>query len=384
MLTSIAFSAASFIVLISVIVVFHELGHYWVGRLLGTDIEAFSIGFGPKLLGWTDRLGTQWKICLLPLGGYVRFRGDANSASMPDREEIARLKAQMVAEGIDPRRIFQLKPLYQRFLIVLAGPIANFVLALVLFMGIFSIVGEPLQPVVIGKVSENTPAAAAGLQPDDQIIAIDGWKLYSPRDLFIQVATAPNERLTFTIQRGERTFDVDIRPAPRMITIGEQSRPMRGGQIGIQMKEPDKTEIYHHGPISAAMRGVHLSLLNIDRTFLYLKDVITGQTSAEQLSGPLGIAVAAGQAAKAGVGQFIFLIAFVSVGVGLVNLFPVPVLDGGHLLFYAIEAIQGRPLSHRLQEIGFRIGLALLVLLFAFVTWNDFHYHLPLPQRAAP
>lgn len=365
-------SVASFVLLISIIVVFHELGHYWVGRLLRTDIDAFSIGFGPRLFGWTDRIGTRWKVCALPLGGYVKFRGDANSASLPDRAEIERLKAQMIADGVDPRRIFQLKPIWQRFLIVLAGPLANFILAIAIFMGVFSIAGEPTEPVIVEAVSPGTPAAAAGLKPGDRIIAIDGWKLYSRSDLYIQVSTAPNERLGFTIDRGGQVFKVDITPAAKMIPgPGGHARPTRGGQIGIVMKGGDKVELYHHDPLSAAARGFHLTVLNIDRTLLYLKDVITGQTSADQLSGPLGIAQTSGQMIKSGPVGFLIFVAFVSVSVGMVNLFPVPVLDGGHLLFYAIEAIQGRPLSHRLQEIGFRIGLALLALLFVYVTWND-------------
>jgi regulator of sigma E protease len=377
-------SISSFLVLISIIVVFHELGHYWVGRLLGTDIDAFSIGFGPKLLGWTDRLGTQWKVCLLPLGGYVKFRGDANSASLPDQQEVERLRAQMIADGVDPHRIFQLKPLIQRVLIVVAGPLANFVLAMIVFMGVFSIAGEGTYPVMIERVVEGTPAATAGLRPGDQIIAIDGWKLYSGRDVSNQVASAPNRPLTFTISREGRTFAVVIRPAAKMETPDGMSHPMRLGRIGIAMQQPEKVEIYHHGPLSAAARGYHFTVLQLDRTLYYLMDVVTGQTAADQLSGPVGIAAMAGEVAKRGPVDFILFIGFVSVAVGFVNLFPIPVLDGGHLLFYAIEAIQGRPLSHRLQEIGFRIGLALLALLFVFVTWNDFLYHLPKSSGPAP
>jgi regulator of sigma E protease len=377
-------SISAFLVLISIIVVFHELGHYWVGRLLGTDIEAFSIGFGPRLFGWTDRLGTQWKVCLLPLGGYVKFRGDANSASLPDQQEVERLRSQMVAEGVDPHRIFQLKPLIQRVLIVVAGPVANFVLAMVVFMGVFSIAGEGTYPVKIEKVLVGTPAEAAGLRTGDQLVAIDGWKVYSWQDVVNQVLTAPNRPLAFTILREGQSFEVVIRPAAKMVTPEGLTRPTRGGQIGIQVQQPEKIEIFHHGPLSAAARGYQLTILQLDRTLYYLKDVVTGQTAADQLSGPLGIAAMAGKMAERGPVNFILFIGFVSVAVGFVNLFPIPVLDGGHLLFYAIEAIQGRPLSHRLQEIGFRIGLALLALLFVFVTWNDFLYHLPKPSGPAP
>jgi regulator of sigma E protease len=375
---------ASFLVLISIIVVFHELGHYWVGRLLGTDIDAFSIGFGPRLFGWTDRLGTHWKICLLPLGGYVKFRGDANSASLPDQQEVERLRSQMIAEGVDPQRIFQLKPLIQRVLIVVAGPVANFLLAMVVFMGVFSIAGEGTYPVMIDKVLEGTPAQAAGLQPGDQITAIDGWKVYSSQDVANQIATAPNRPLRLTILRADHSFDVVIRPAPKMEIPDGFSRPTRLGRIGIGMRPPEKIEVYHHDPLSAAARGYQLTVLQLDRTLYYLKDVVTGQTAADQLSGPLGIAAMAGKMAERGPVNFIIFVGFVSVAVGFVNLFPIPVLDGGHLLFYAIEAIQGRPLSHRLQEIGFRIGLALLALLFVFVTWNDLLYHLPKASGPAP
>jgi regulator of sigma E protease len=374
----------AFIVLISVVVIFHELGHYWVGRLFGTDIDAFSIGFGPRLFGWTDKLGTQWKVCLLPLGGYVKFRGDANSASMPDAEEVARLKAHMEAEGIDPRRIFALKPIIQRMLIVLAGPVANFILAMVVFIGFFSIVGEDFYPVRIAKVLDGTPAQSAGLKPGDQIVQIDGWKVYSWNDVANQVATAPKKALSFTIAREARTFDVVIRPAAKMDTPPGMSHPTRVGQIGIQWQPPSQNEVqtFRHGPLSAAGRGYHLTVLQLDRTLFYLKDVVTGQTAPDQLSGPIGIASMAGQMAKRGPEFFILFIGFVSVAVGFVNLFPIPVLDGGHLLFYAIEAIQGRPLSHRLQDLGFKIGFVLLILLFVLVTWNDFQYHLPKPDPA--
>ncbi len=378
MLNSVAFSLASFLLLISIIVVFHELGHYWIGRLVGANVDAFSIGFGPKLFGWTDRLGTQWKVCLLPLGGYVKFSGDANSASLPDREEIERLRAKMIADGIDPKRIFQLKPIWQRFIVVLAGPVANFVLAMAIFIGVFSLVGERLEPVTVDQVVAGSRAESAGLKAGDRIVAIDGWKLYSRADLFIQVSSAPNEPLVFTVERSGQTFKVTISPEAKMLKAdGDTGPATRGGQIGIMMRKPDSSVIYHHGPISAAARGYHLTTLNIDRTFHYLKEVVTGRTTADQLRGPVGIAVASGEVAKTGPVGFLMFIALVSVSVGMVNLFPVPVLDGGHLLFYAIEAIQGRPLSHRLQEIGFRIGLALLALLFVFVTWNDVLYHLP-------
>lgn len=375
-----------FVLLISVVVIFHELGHYWVGRLFKTDIDAFSIGFGPRLFGWTDKLGTRWKVCLLPLGGYVKFRGDANSASMPDAKEVARLRAQMEAEGIDPRRIFALKPIYQRFLVVLAGPIANFVLAMAVFIGFFSIVGEDFYPVRVLQVVDKTPAQAAGLRAGDQIVAIDGWKIYSWGDVQNQILTAPKRALTFTIAREAETFQVVITPAAKMITPDGMSHATRGGQIGItwQSPKPDEVKTYRHSPISAAGRGYHLTVLQLDRTLFYLKDVVTGQTAPDQLSGPIGIASMAGTIAKNDPIRFILFIGFVSVAVGFVNLFPIPVLDGGHLLFYAIEAIQGRPLSHRLQDLGFKIGFVLLILLFVLVTWNDFQYHLPKSQPPAP
>mgnify|MGYP003387370991 CR=1 FL=1 len=370
---------AAFIALVLIIVVFHELGHYWMGRLFGTEVEAFSIGFGPKLFSWHDRLGTEWKVCLLPIGGYVKFSGDANSTSLPDTEEIERLRAQMISEGRDPRRIFQLKPIWQRFLIVLAGPIANFVLAIAVFMGCYSILGEPNYPVVIEKVVRGMPAEAAGLQSGDRVEAVDGWKIYSGNDFVLQVITAPNVALQFTIDRAGKLLEQTITPAGQLVDVPGQKRRVRGGRIGVELRQPnpEDVKIFHHGLGSAALRGVHMTELNITRTFYYLRDVITGQTAPDQLSGPLGLAKAAGEQAKQGIGSFIFLIGLVSVGIGLVNLFPIPVLDGGHLLFYTIEAIQGRPLSRRVQEISFRVGLALLLALFAFVTWNDVLYHAP-------
>ena len=369
----------AFLVVISIIIVFHELGHYWVARWFGTKIDAFSIGFGPRLVHWVDKLGTEWKICALPVGGYVKFHGDASAASVPDREKLDELKREIAKEGVDPHSILHFKPLYQRALIVFAGPFANFVLALVLLTGFFSIVGEPTYPVVVKRVMDDTPAAAAGLKAGDQILSVDGWHLYTAMDLVMHVSMSANTALTLEVRREEREFPVTLRPASKTISLNGMDGvvKMRGGQIGIEMSAPTAITVYHHNPISAAMRGTEQVLVNIQTTFWYLGDVISGHAAPNMLGGPLRIAKYSGDAAAMGLPALIIFIAAISVSVGMINLFPIPVLDGGHLLFYAIEAIQGRPLSHRVQEIGFRIGLALLAALFIFVTWNDIIYLLP-------
>jgi len=371
----------AFLVVISIVIVFHELGHYWVARLFKTKIDAFSIGFGPRLFGWVDRLGTEWKVCALPLGGYVKFHGDAHAASAPDRERLEEIKQKIRSEGVDPHSILHFKPVWQRALVVFAGPFANFVLALVLLTGIYSILGEPSYPVIIAKVLPNTPAQAAGLQPGDQIIAISGWKVYSFTDVTMQVSTSPGKSLTFAIKRGNAVFDRVIKLQPKQITYDEfgRQRVMRGGQLGIERTEITQAQVtmVHHDPITAAARGIEFIVLNLRATYWYLGDVLAGRSAPDQLGGTVRIAAYSGKMASSGPFAFTIFIAFISVCVGVINLFPIPVLDGGHLLFYAIEAIQGRPLSHQVQEIGFRIGLVLIVALFIFVTWNDIIYLLP-------
>jgi regulator of sigma E protease len=378
----------AFIVVISVIIVFHELGHYWVARLFKTKIDAFSIGFGPRLFGWIDKVGTEWKICLLPIGGYVKFHGDASAASVPDREKLDELKRAMAAEGTDPHSILHFKPLYQRALVVFAGPFANFVLALVLLTGFLSLVGEPYQPIIVNRVMPDSPAQAAGIKAGDQIVAANGWKLFTNNDLVMHVSLAANTPLTLDILRDGHKMDLTVKPASRMITLDNMGRSekMRGGRIGIEMKMPTEASLitYHHGPFSAAKRGVDIISTLVRSTFWYLGDLVTGQAAPNMLGGPLRIAQMSGEVAQTGVVNLIAYIALISVSVGMVNLFPIPILDGGHLLFYAIEAIQGRPLSHRVQEIGFRIGLAVLALIFIFVTWNDILYLLPGRHPGAP
>ena len=372
----------AFVVVISIVIVFHELGHYWVARIFRTKIDAFSIGFGPQILGWTDRLGTQWKICALPLGGYVKFHGDAHAASAPDKEKLEEIKKQISAEGVDPHSILHFKPVWQRALVVFAGPFANFVLALILLTCFFSFVGEPSYNVFVESVQPNTPAERAGVKAGDQILAINGWKVLSFGDVINEVRSSPRKALEFRMRRGEQVLNIKITPEARMLPYqdGNRTRYARMGLIGIVRAEPKDAKIYHHDLLSAAGRGYELMVLNVTGTFYYLGDVITGQSKPDQLGGPIRIARYSGEMASSGFAPFIIFIALISVSVGMINLFPIPVLDGGHLLFYAIEAIQGRPLSHRVQEIGFRIGLALIVALFIFVTWNDIIYLLPGSQ----
>lgn len=375
----------AFLVVISVVIVFHELGHYWVARIFGTKIDAFSIGFGPQIFGWLDRLGTRWKICALPLGGYVKFHGDVDAASAPDQEKLEQIKQQISAEGIDPQSILHFKPVWQRALIVFAGPFANFVLALLLLTGFFTIVGEPTYPVIVDKVMAGSPAQRAGLQPGDQIESINGWQIYTNFDLVMHISMSANHKVSLVVRRGGQDMTIVVTPAPRTITVQGLDGPQQawGGQIGIEMHLPtDKNAIttFRHSPLSAAIRGTEQVIMNFQATFWYLGDLIGGHRAPAAPAGVLRIAKYSGQVAATGLPNLVAFIALISMSVGTINLFPIPVLDGGHLLFYAIEAIQGRPLSHRVQEIGYRIGLALIVALFIFVTWNDIIYLLPGSQ----
>ena len=376
------YTLPAFVVVISIIVVIHELGHYWMGRLFNAKIDVFSIGMGPELFGWNDKLGTRWKVCALPVGGYVKFHGDENAASVPDFEELDNIRDRMMSEGQDPNRIFHLKPLYQRALIILAGPLANFVLAIALFAGFYTIIGEPLHDVIVEELVEESPAEKAGVLPGDQIIAIDGWKIFSFGDLKNQVSSASDKSLRFTISRSGESLDLMITPVRTEMEYEDQrgvKRVLPQGLIGIRSKQVDPADVetFHHSLWSALTRGYQQTVWAIDRTFHYLGGIIVGREKADQLGGPLRIAQMSGEVAQMGLDKLVIFISFVSISVGLVNLFPIPILDGGHLLFYGIEAIQGRPLSHRVQEFGFRIGLIVLALVFIFVTWNDIQFLWP-------
>ena len=349
-----------FLAVLTALVFVHELGHYLVARWNGVRVEVFSIGFGPELFGWNDRAGTRWKFSLIPLGGYVKMFGDANAASMP-----AEGAEQMSAE--ERAFAFPHKRLGQRAAIVAAGPIANFLFAIVVLAGLFSIIGQPFTPAVVGEVVAGSAAEAGGFLPGDEVLAVDGRSVARFEELQRIVALRPDETLRFSVLRDGA--EVSLEATPRRIERSTRNGETHVvGQLGITRSSADFVQ---HDPLSAVWQATRETFSIIDQTFTALGQIIRGDRGADELGGPIRIADMSGQAAEMGIGTLIYFAAVLSINLGLINLFPVPMLDGGHLMFYAIEAVRGRPLGERAQEYGFRIGLALVLTLMVFVTWND-------------
>lgn len=354
-----------FLFVLTIVVFFHELGHFWVARRAGVKVVAFSIGFGPELAGFNDRHGTRWRISAIPLGGYVKFLGDENAASTPDHGALDQMS------DADRRESFFHKPVGARAAIVAAGPIANFILAVVIFAGLFMTVGRQVTTPQVDAVQAGSAAERAGFQANDLILSIDGEPIDSFGDMQRVVSVNAERKLAVEVERGGQRLTLEATPDLREVTdtfgnvhrIGVLgiSRNTSGGQV--------KTERF--GPVEAVGMATREVWFIVDRTFSYLGGVVSGRESADQLGGPIRIAQVSGQVATFGVAALLQLAAVLSVSIGLLNLFPVPLLDGGHLLFYAIEALRGRPLSARAQEVGFRIGLALVLMLMLFATWND-------------
>lgn len=349
-----------FLAVLTALVFVHELGHYLVARWNGVRVEVFSIGFGPEIFGWNDKAGTRWKFSLVPLGGYVKMFGDANAASMPaDGAETMSAEERAVA--------FPHKRLGQRAAIVSAGPIANFLFAIVLLAGLFSIVGQPFTPAVVGEVVPGSAADAGGFAPGDEIVAVDGQSIARFEELQRIVALRPEETLTFTVLRGGAEIDLQAAPA-RVETTNHLGEKQEIGQLGLKRSGADYAR---HDPLTAVWQATRETFAIVDQTFTALGQIIRGDRGTDELGGPIRIAQMSGQAAELGIATVIYFAAVLSINLGLINLFPVPMLDGGHLLFYAIEAVRGRPLGERAQEYGFRIGLALVLTLMVVVTWND-------------
>ncbi|MCB5176005.1 RIP metalloprotease RseP [Microvirga lenta] len=362
---SLALTLISFLVVLTVVVFIHELGHFWVGRLCGVGVTAFSIGFGRELFGWTDKHGTRWKIAAIPLGGYVKFVGDLNAASVPNQNQIQQMSAAERAVSFPHQNVAK------RAAIVAAGPIANFILAIAIFAGFNYFSGRQVLEPRIEAVQAGSAAERAGFQPQDLILSIDGRRIETFADMQLLVSSSAGESLTFTVERGGQTVTLSAVPnfVERTTPFGKQ----RIGLLGVEAsKDPSAIKRVSYSPLGALKAGVAETWNLIDRTLNFLRRLVMGWESADQLSGPIGIARASGTAFDVGgVYSLVSLIGFMSVSIGLINLFPIPLLDGGHLLFYAIEAIRGRPLSERAQEIGFRIGFAIVAMLMLFATWND-------------
>ena len=354
-----------FIFVLGVVVFFHELGHFLVARRCGVKVDTFSIGFGPEIFGWNDRHQTRWKLAWIPLGGFVKFAGDENAASMPSREQL-----EAIPES-QRRGLFHFKPLWQRAAVVAAGPFANFILAILIFAGIYTLVGQTVALPTIDGVRPNTAAAEAGFEPGDYVLKIDGNKIDTFEDMQRIVASSSGEPLTFLVRRDGN--QVTLTATPRMQTItdrfgNEHKLPIlgiegRGGDQGIKVVRSD--------PATSLWLGAKETWFVVSSTMNYIGGIFAGTQDADQLGGPLRIAQVSGQVASFGFVALLNMTAMLSVSIGLLNLFPVPLLDGGHLLYYAVEAVRGRPLGEQAQEVGFRIGLALVMMLMVFATWND-------------
>ena len=353
-----------FLFVLTVVVFVHEMGHFLVARWCGVGVKAFSIGFGPEIFGFNDRHGTRWRVAWVPLGGYVKFIDDENAASAGQKD------LESLPEA-DRAKTFQGKTLAQRAAIVAAGPIANFIFAILIFTAIFSIFGERITAPKVDAVTEDSAAERAGFKPGDVITSIDGTKIGNFSEMQRIVATSPDRELQFVVDRAGRSVDLTASPERKEIT-DRFGNTFKIGLLGIKRSaSPDDWTLERHDPATAFVMGVKECYFVVSRSLGYLYDVIKGREDADQLGGPLRIAQVSGQVATAGFLALLNLAAIISVSIGLINLFPIPMLDGGHLLFYGIEAVRGKPLSESTQEIGFRIGLAFVLMLMIFATWND-------------
>jgi len=354
-----------FLFALGIVVFFHELGHFLVARWCGVRVLAFSIGFGPEVAGFYDRHGTRWKIAAIPLGGYVKFFGDENAASVPDSEKIASMD-----EGERSQSFFH-KPLSQRAAIVAAGPIANFILAILIFAAVFAMFGRQSTLARIDTVQPGSPAAAAGFQSGDVVRAIDGRRIDGFSDMQRIVSASADHSLRFEIERGGTPMTLTATPLLHRGTDQFGNNTCHALLGVTRAVNPDDVRVESVGPVMALWYGAERSWQIVERTGSFIAGLFTGRECVDQLGGPIRIAQISGQVATLGFIPMLELAALLSVSIGLLNLFPVPLLDGGHLLFYGIEAVRGRPLSEQAQEIGFRVGLALVLMLMIFTTFND-------------
>ncbi|MFA7586755.1 MAG: RIP metalloprotease RseP [Novosphingobium sp.] len=350
----------AFLLVLGPLVLIHELGHYLVGRLFGVKVDAFSIGFGKELAGFTDRSGTRWKLSALPLGGYVQFAGDGNAASMPARQPDARSSAERAGD-------FHAKPLWQRSLVVLAGPLTNLLLAVAIFAAFNMIYGKAVASTEISRFSENSSAQAAGLMVGDRIIAVDGSEVDEFTEIARLVAPYPGKTLTFTVQRGgvQKTLAVPVAETVQTDRFGNEARM---GRIGIYA---GKVELTRLGPGESVSLAFSQTWGVIDMMVTGLRQIFVGERSVEELGGPIKIAKLSGEQLTLGWAEFTYFVALISINLAFINLLPIPALDGGHLAFYAAEAVRRKPLGQRSQEWAFRTGMVLVLALMVFVTVND-------------
>lgn len=340
-----------FIVILSIVVFVHEYGHYWVARRNGIKVEVFSIGFGRELFGVNDKAGTRWKFSLIPLGGYVKMLGDADASS-----------SQADPENSGQPDAFPSKSVWQRMAVVVAGPAANFIFAIIVLALLYSIHGRPVASPTVGNVFEDGAAAEAGIVEGDRIAAIDGAPMETFADLQVVVQQAAGVPLALTIIRGDQEFDVTVTP---------KLREVQGQEVGLIGIEPGAPDFRRQGPVLALADAGQDTFRMVALTLGAIGEMIVGSRGTEELGGPLRIAQMAGDVAQQGFQEAVWFTAILSINLGLINLFPIPMLDGGHLVMYSIEAARGRPLTERAQEIAFRFGLAMVLTLMVFATWND-------------
>ncbi len=357
---SLLFTLAAYVVMIGVLVFVHEGGHYIAGRIFKTRIDAFALGFGRELFGWNDRHGTRWRLNAIPLGGYVKFTGDMNAASQPSPEAMA------VPAG-ERAGLFFFKPLWQRAIIVAAGPAINFVFAILILAGFYMGVGHPVTPPVISAVQSGSPAAAAGMRAGDRITALDGKAVARFEDIVATIYTNTGTPVAVTVERDGEARQITLRPMVVASTdrFGNVSTHGRLGIVrGQQVIEPTT-------PLSAVGLGARDTWDIVTSIATTIRQVVVGERSLAELGGPIKSGQLTGQQASLGVLPFIMFMAFFSINLGFINLIPIPMLDGGHLFLYAVEAIRRQPLGEKIQQWAFMSGFAALMSLMVILTWND-------------
>jgi len=355
-----------FMILILVVVFIHEYGHYYFAKRYGVGVTDFSIGFGKEIFGWNDKSGTRWKICWIPLGGYVKFFGDRNVFSQADQEELLKKY-----NDDDQNKLFVTKPLYQRALIVAGGPFANFVLAIFIFLLIYMFIGKDFTPAIIDEVQNDSPAKMAGMKKNDIILEIDNIEVESILDVSKLIAMSTSEFIDFKVLRYDQ--EVLLKVKPNLVeSVDNLGNKINKRMVGIKLS-PYNNEIKHVklGPGQAFIHSLKEVYFVSISSLKYMGSMLIGEGDKSQLGGPIRIAKISGQVAEFGIIPFISMMAYISISLGLINLFPIPLLDGGHLMFYGFEKILGRPLSQKTQEGFFRIGMFLLLSLMFFATFND-------------
>jgi regulator of sigma E protease len=376
-----------FLLVLTVIVTIHELGHFWVARAFGVKVDRFAIGFGKAIFSKTDKHGIEWRVGWMPLGGYVKFSGDMDASSVPDSRGLDTLKREIIArDGVGAEHeYFHFKPVWQRMLIVAAGPFANFVLAIAIFTVLFSLVGVELRPARVAQVTPGSPAAEAGFLPGDLITGLNGRDIADAGEVTRKVSMSSGDPVRFTVERAGREIELVATPERQV-----QEDPIAGrvtvGRIGLALASSRaEARQVRYNPVEAMGQGFRETGDILGTTLTYLGRIFTGRESGDQLSGPLGIAKASGALTNAAVAAnpdpvattinllltLTSFAAILSIGIGFLNLLPIPVLDGGHLVFYAYEAVAKKPVAAAVQEAGYRVGLALLAGLMLFATWND-------------